>query len=347
MQFRVGRIGSVDAYRMIQNFKIIADEFLHDQKVAHHFVPIEMLGLKDELHFARVTMRKFALAGMLRQHVAALDIDCLANAIWHFGQQIDLLRRGKCNLFPPNFPMIPWKQSRPGNDLQDGDVHLWRVGLDVSDAALCRLRGMLSDEETHRSERFRFPVLQRRFAAGRGALRAILAGYLSMEPEKLKFACTAYGKPFLLNSPANIQFNLSHSGGLMVAAVCLDWSIGVDIEKEDLRLHPLEIAERYFCDREREEIAKADTSARLQVFFQLWTAKEAVLKATSLGLAIELSKLEVGLAPLRVIALEDEAKIHGASWHLVGFRPGDDYSGTLAVAGVPSQLEYRDFDLPS
>jgi 4'-phosphopantetheinyl transferase len=243
--------------------------------------------------------------------------------------------------------MISWRQFSPRNDLQDGDVHLWRVGLDVSDSALCMLRGMLSGEERQRSERFRFPILQRRFAAGRGALRAILAGYLSIKPERLKFGYSAYGKPFLLNSPANIQFNLSHSGGLMVAAVCRDWSVGVDIEKEDLRLHPLEIAERYFCDREREAIAKADTSARHRVFLQLWTAKEAILKAASLGLALELSKLEVGLAPLRVIALEDEAKAHGANWHLIAFRPGDNYSGALAVAGKPSQLEYCDFLPPS
>jgi 4'-phosphopantetheinyl transferase len=109
----------------------------------------------------------------------------------------------------------------------------------------------------------------------------------------------------------------------------------------------LEIAERYFCDREREQIAKADASARRRVFFQLWTAKEAVLKATSLGLALELSKLEVGLTPLRVIALEDEAKAHGASWHLVAFQPGEEYCGTLAVAGRPSRLEYWDFLPPS
>jgi hypothetical protein len=82
---------------MIQDFKIIADELLHDQKVAHHFVSIEIFSLKDELHFTRMTMRKFALAGMLRQHVAAFDIDGLANAIRHFRQQIDLPRRGKCN----------------------------------------------------------------------------------------------------------------------------------------------------------------------------------------------------------------------------------------------------------
>jgi 4'-phosphopantetheinyl transferase len=241
--------------------------------------------------------------------------------------------------------MILWKQSSPRNDLKDGDVHLWRVGLDVSDAALCELRGMLSDEELQRSERYRFPVLHRRFVAGRGALRAILAGYLSMESKRLKFGYTAYGKPFLLDSPA-IQFNLSHSGGLMVAAVCRNWAIGVDIEKEDRRLHPLEIAERYFSDREREEIARADTGARHWLFFQLWTAKEAVLKATSLGLALELSKVEVALTPLRVVTLQDEARAPGASWHLVGFRPGENYSGTLAVAGIPSRLEYYDFRLP-
>ena len=64
------------------------------------------------------------------------------------------------------------------------------------------------------------------------------------------------------------------------------------------------------------------------------------------GLALELSKLEVGLSPLRVLALEDAAKIHGASWNLVAFRPGEDYSGAVAVAGQPLRLEYWDFLLP-
>jgi hypothetical protein len=57
-----------------------------------------MFTLEDELHFVRVTMRKFALAGMLRQHVADFDIDGLANAIWHFRQKTDRPRRGKRNL---------------------------------------------------------------------------------------------------------------------------------------------------------------------------------------------------------------------------------------------------------
>ena len=243
--------------------------------------------------------------------------------------------------------MMPWKQSRPGNDLQDGDVHLWRVQLNVSDFALGRLRGMLSEEEMERCERFRFPDLQRHFAAGRGALRAILAGYLATPPERLKFDYTTYGKPFLRDSPRDLQFNLSHSGGLMVAAVCRNSPIGVDIERDDRRLHPLEIAQRYFCEREREEIARADAGDRHGVFFQLWTAKEAVLKATSLGLAVELSKLEIGLRPLRVVALEEEAKIHGAGIHLVAFQPGENYTGTVAVVGSLSRVDYWDFVPPS
>ncbi len=47
-----------------------------------------------------------------------------------------------------------------------------------------------------------------------------------------------------------------------------------------------------------------------RAFFQFWTAKEAVLKATALGLSLELSKLEIGLSPLRILAMEDAGKIH-------------------------------------
>ena len=154
--------------------------------------------------------------------------------------------------------MMPWKRTSPRSDLQDGQVHLWRVDLDVPDPKFGMLRGTLSEEEILRSERFRFPELQRRFAVGRGALRMILAGYLCVEPERVKFGYTTHGKPFLLNSPADIQFNLSHSHGFMVAAVCLNSPIGVDIEKKDPRFRAMEIAERFFCDSEKEQIARLD-----------------------------------------------------------------------------------------
>ena len=240
-----------------------------------------------------------------------------------------------------------WRKHSLSEDrLPEREVHLWRVCLRVSDLALGRFREMLCEEELVRAERFRFPFLRRRFVAGRGALRAILAEYLSVEPQKLTFSYSAYGKPSLLNTSGNIQFNVSHSNDLMVAAICREWPIGVDIEKEEPRFHAMDIAAKYFCRRERDEIARRCGQASLRAFFQFWTAKEAVLKATSLGLSLELSSLEIGLTPLRILAMEDAGKIHPANWHLTAFSPAAGYSGALAVAAEPARLEYWDLLLP-
>lgn len=230
--------------------------------------------------------------------------------------------------------------------LAEAEVHVWRCGLKVSDHRLAIFRRTLCPEELVRADRFRFPHLRRRFVAGRGALRAILAGYLSIEPQRLIFSYSAHGKPSLAQPDSEIQFNVSHSHDLMVAAICRRWPIGVDIEKEDPQFQAIDIAERFFCKRERDEIVRKHTEERLRTFFQFWTAKEAVLKATSLGLSLELSKLEIGLTPLRILAIEDAGKIHGANWHLTAFSPADGYSGALAFAAEPSRLEYRDLVLP-
>lgn len=236
----------------------------------------------------------------------------------------------------------PWSQHPlPEGILADGEVHVWRFGLKVSDPALRRFREMLCETEIVRADHFRFSDLRRRFVAARGALRSILAGYLSIDPRQLTFSYGPHGKPSVRNSPDSIQFNLSHSNDLMVAAVCRRGFIGVDIEKENPEFPTREIAGRYFCEREKNEIARADDRTGLRAFFQLWTAKEAVTKATALGLSLELSKVEIGLDPLRVLALEAPAGPAVPNWRLYSFRPGEGYRGTLAVTSEPVHLEYR------
>jgi 4'-phosphopantetheinyl transferase len=240
----------------------------------------------------------------------------------------------------------PWSQySLPQGLLPESEVHLWRFGLNVSDLALSRFREMLSETEIVRADRFRFPDLRRRFVAARGALRSILSGYLSMDPRQLTFCYGSYGKPSIRNSLNEIEFNLSHSNELMVAAVCRRGFVGVDIEKEDPHFPAKEIATRYFCEREKNEIAKVDDAKSLQTFFQLWTAKEAVTKATALGLSLELSKVEIGLDPLRVLACEAPPSVGRVNWRLFAFSPAEGYRGTLALTAEPLHLEYRTLGL--
>jgi 4'-phosphopantetheinyl transferase len=136
-------------------------------------------------------------------------------------------------------------------DLAEGEVHVWRVRLDVSSDALRRFRETLCQEELARADRFRFGHLRRRFVAGRGVLRAILADYLSVEPQRVLFSYSSHGKPSVAGSHCNIEFNVSHSHDLMVAAICRGAAIGVDIEKEDPQFQGKDVAERFFSKKRK------------------------------------------------------------------------------------------------
>ena len=207
--------------------------------------------------------------------------------------------------------------------LENGEVHLWKCPLDSPGSA----EDFLSDEEIRRKERFGLPILRTHFANARNGLRLLAGRYLAKDPRDLRFSYAEHGKP-LLEGEA-LHFNLSHSGGLMVAAFTFAGPLGVDIEQQAPRVHVRDIARRYFSDAECREMGEGDETEFLRNFFRLWTAKEAVMKATALGFALGLSKIRIGLDPLRVVALDWEGP---GAWELHGFRPAEDYCGTLACS---------------
>lgn len=208
--------------------------------------------------------------------------------------------------------------------LQPGEIHLWVCPLDQGNVA--DFHPHLSADEIARMERFKMPVLRTRHAIARGTLRLLAGRYLHVEPATLTFAYGEHGKPILENRP--LHFNLSHSADLMAVAFTLDGPLGLDIEHISPRLHARDIATRYFSARECREIETADEAAYLRGFFRLWTAKEALMKATALGFALELSKIEVGLDPLRVVSLEWDGP---SDWALHRVDPAEDFAGTLAA----------------
>ena len=234
-------------------------------------------------------------------------------------------------------------QSLPQLALSPGELHIWSFRFEVHAETLAILRDFLSRDERVRAERFQFPVLRDRFAIGRGALRMILAHYLGGDPGSLEFDYERYGKPFLSKPRTNLRFNLSHSGDLMVIALCLDQPIGVDIEKEDPQFPVMEIAARFFCESEQRTLAQLEGERRWRAFFQIWTAKEAVLKANSLGLSLEPSKVEVALSPLRLTRIEESEGADNSRWHLSALLLEAGYSGALAVTMEPSRMLFRDW----
>src|SRR3546814_6405959 len=58
---------------------------------------------------------------------------------------------------------------------------------------------------------------------------------------------------------------------------------GIDLERQRPRARALEIAERYFSADEAAALAALPAADRSVAFLELWTAKEAVLKALGRG----------------------------------------------------------------
>jgi 4'-phosphopantetheinyl transferase len=198
-------------------------------------------------------------------------------------------------------------------------VDLWRAQLDLDQLQLSAFSSTLSADEIDRSRRFHRNVDRQRFVARRGWLRRILGDYLGVHPEVLRFARDANGKPRLAGAASQrLRFNMSHSGGLALYAVCTDREVGVDIERvsEDVDIDAL--AQRVFSKTEQETLAALPADRRVRAFFECWTRKEAHLKAIGVGLS--------GLEPYD----DDDA----ANWSLHSVDAGSGYAAALAVAGV-------------
>jgi len=158
--------------------------------------------------------------------------------------------------------------------------------------------------------------LDYRPALGRAPLRAVLAAYLGIAPEQVALTHGEHGRPLLaVGLDPSLGFNWSHSGGHALVAVGRHIAPGIDLECLRPRARALEIAERYFDTDEAAALAALPEAERSAAFLELWTAKEAVLKALGRGLAFGLGRLSIASAADRLQLRRLEGDDVGA-WQL-------------------------------
>lgn len=147
---------------------------------------------------------------------------------------------------------------------------------------------LLSPPERTRLENMKSPQQAKLFLLGRYLLRQLLAPVLQQAPEQLDIRLDDKGKPQLADS--GWHFNISHSANLLVLAFGNQGQLGIDIEGRHLsELQIQRLAKRYFAPEEQAWLSQDHTQAR---FLQLWTIKEAVLKAHGGGIANNLSAVQ-------------------------------------------------------
>lgn len=110
---------------------------------------------------------------------------------------------------------------------------------------------------------------------------------LLQEPVELSYRYGENGKPYLKGEA--LYFNLSHSGEYVLCALSGE-EIGADIQKH--QVSPKEaLVKRFFSEQEQELFANCKTSTESEeLFYRLWTRKEAYAKLTGQGLAAIVSR---------------------------------------------------------
>lgn len=244
----------------------------------------------------------------------------------------------------PTGPIADHAWPPPPRDLvlAPGDVHVWRIELDLpaDDVAALHDR-VLSPDERARAARFRRRIDGARFGVARARLRQVLARYARCASADITFDIDGRGKPHLATgidladgvAAADLAFNVSHSGGLALVAAARGCSVGVDVETGRGHHDLAAIAARYFSPPERAFLGGLRGDAWRDAFFTLWTAKEAYTKAIGAGLSAGFTRFDVVVGADGSLTLGGAAgdRPPSAPWSLRRLAPGPGYHGALAV----------------
>ena len=158
----------------------------------------------------------------------------------------------------------------------------------ISADGLRQCQALLKGEEVEVFSRLTHPRRKREFVVGRALARLGLASLCKTSPEAFRFARQSHGRPFVQNPHPEMSFNLSHCESMVICAFSNRAQVGVDIEAVSRKALTRDIAKRFFSAEEARELAPMDVSEYQNRFFDLWTLKEAYIKATGLGLSLSL-----------------------------------------------------------
>ena len=216
--------------------------------------------------------------------------------------------------------LTPWHNPPSKPKLTVEAVHLWRFPLNSQKP----LEHLLNEEEQKRAQRLLIPDKARAFVVARARLRKILASYLDLDPQALRFTYGPSGKPALIGVADAPAFNLAHSGNWGLCAVAKEGEVGVDIETLNPELDYARLAQRFFSTAENEWLKKCPLHCRRRQFFRIWTRKEAWLKGKGGGF----SDPDQDIGPAHL----EGCYTYDGTWWLRSFSVARYYLATIAVS---------------
>ncbi|WP_329475187.1 4'-phosphopantetheinyl transferase superfamily protein [Kribbella sp. NBC_01484] len=204
-------------------------------------------------------------------------------------------------------------------------VEVWWAGIDQ---ARDEFAVDLDEDEQRRLAAYRRDEDKARFLLGCTMVRRLLAARFSLPAAKVRLdrSCPDCGKPHGKIRADGVELSVTHSGELVGVAIG-DHPVGLDVEKVDPDLDIDAVGRLCLAPEEMRGLARYDGIARAKAFTRVWTRKEAVVKATGVGVRADLQTVVVG-------PLDQPAEVWEWAQHtgqLTDLEVGADYAAALAV----------------
>jgi 4'-phosphopantetheinyl transferase len=222
-------------------------------------------------------------------------------------------------------------------------VHVWRIPVAADAAHANDFSCLLTPMEQARANRFTRGEDRARFELGRAVLRCLLARYLGVTPRQVGIEQDQAGKPVLDASTradeGMIHFNLSHSGGWIVAAFARSSAVGIDVEAVSAKSASAQLIEYLMSDNEMQSLQMLPKQQQVAAFFKCWTSKEAFVKGLGVGLSVPLKAIEVSVDPeVPAQLLSAPQELSADNWYLRTLDFSEGYAATLALAATSAEV---------
>lgn len=245
----------------------------------------------------------------------------------------------------PVLPLaVPVSRSRSWTEARSVDPSAWTVwGLRLADWGPLApdLEAVLTEEERVRADRYRFPADRQRCIVGRAALRVMAGSMVGISPRTVQLETGKSGRPELAGDAfMGHGVNVSHSGDWVLCASGPARSVGVDVEERRANIDVMELAASVFSPWERDTLATFAPEMQQHLFFNIWSRKEAVIKADGCGVAFGLDRFDVEFRPghpAQVRRIDDRADL--SHWHLFSLDLDGEHAAALAFRTDPDGEE--------
>ncbi|MCI4065583.1 4'-phosphopantetheinyl transferase superfamily protein [Micromonospora sp. R77] len=188
-------------------------------------------------------------------------------------------------------------------------------------------------DDADRRDRLPDAPARNRLAAGRLLLKHLVATVTGRAPEEIRLARDRFRRPYPVGHPVDV--NLSHTGDVLLAGLCVRGRIGVDIERADRWLGGRAVAGRLCAEPELAALADLRGAALDRRLVRLWTVKEACAKALGGGLAHDLRSLAFDLDAATGVSPYADLPGGPAAWSVTPLPVGPAHVAAVAHRRVP------------